>query len=253
VKLALIPPAGYEGIALRSNMHLTLAQIEAGAYHDVYKAAAVRGDYVIMDNGANEGQTVGDALLMHRASYLGAKEVVVPDVIGDRGRTLLRARQFFMNMQTMSYSPHDYKFMGVAQGRSIEEVERCVEGFSRFNYITAIGIPRHLIKSTGEQTIRVNIARRTLNKYGHRFEIHLLGTSPTWMDEVLYAARRLPKGIRSVDTSAPFNYAIAGKALKLGCEPVLRPPAYFSERRNISQELLDYNIDTLMRWADGLR
>lgn len=252
MKLALIPPKGLERFALRSKLQLTLAQIHRGPYQDVYKEARDRGDFIILDNGANEGVPVGDGLLMQMAQMYRATEVVVPDVLRDRGKTLQRARRFFQNMIEMGYPTKPYRFMGVAQGQTLEEVQSCIEAYSHIRHIRTIGIPRHLITTLDEETARIRLAKFVFRHFEKRFKIHFLGTNPQWLEEIAYAAHQVPF-VRSVDTSAAFVYAIDGKKIEAGCPAITRQIGYFENGWNINPSILEDNIQTLRRWASGVR
>lgn len=254
MKLALIPPRGYETLALGGDAHLLLAQVNNPHYESLYKVACRQLELSILDNGANEGPPVSDQVLMSRAAFYGVKEVVVPDVLRDRGRTLRRAREFWGAIHTYTRWPtNDYDYMAVVQGRTMAEVEACLEGFSRFNFINTIGIPRHLLETLNQLTARISIARMIKQRYGSRWNIHFLGTNPIWMGEILHAADEV-SFVRSVDTSAPFNYAMAGQLIRTTSNAVHRPDKYFSQKPDLlSMPLVEHNISILKGWVRGVR
>lgn len=252
MQLCLIPPHGLEQVALRGSQHLVLAQIKHEQYANVYQQAWSRGDYLILDNGANEGEPVGDFALMARAAELGAREIVIPDVLGDMTETLRRARQFWSNLQEMTYPVTSYGYMAVVQGKTLDELLDCAYVYTHMKRVTTLGIPRHLISTIGPKSIRVTVAKTIYARYGHRFQIHFLGTNAEWPDEVLYASREVPF-VRSVDTSMPFNYTLAGRALEVNATPVNRPDDYFTKWHVPDRTLLDMNISTIQRWTRGLR
>ena len=258
MKLAHIPPRGLEVHALRQRFHLVLAQVDYPEYLETYQHARGRGDYIILDNGAAEGATVGDALLMHRAQQLRADEIVIPDVMGRSNDTVRRMWRFFDNLNEMTYPWKDYRYMAVAQGGNEAEVKKCIEEFVKCYNIKVLGIPRHLVKTLANHMIRVDLAKWLQEEYPKRFEIHFLGAAPTFPGEPFVVSRyNVP--VRSMDTSLAFNYAIAGRELKrpvLAGEPIVnvvtRPEGYWSRRWNtaVKTPLLVQNLQTLEDWAD---
>jgi hypothetical protein len=250
VKLALIPPRGFEAYALKGDAHLILAQIRYREYEELYGQACSEGGLTILDNGANEGQIVSDLLLMQQAGQYGVREIVVPDVIGSRDKTVQRARRFWQNVVNSSYPYSTYDYMAVAQGTSLSELFDCVATYSKLRFVTTIGIPRHLLQTAGTQMARITLAKHIRENYGNRFQIHFLGTNPSWLAEVHYAAREVPF-VRSVDTSAPFNYAIAGVPIKHSNRPIKRPEMYFDVAPTINTVTLNHNIRTMRRWLSG--
>ena len=248
MRAALIPPKGYFHTALRSDYHLALAQIRDPEYTALY-ANRKSSHYLILDNGAAEGEPVRDSTLVARAEQLGADEIVVPDVMGDASATVERARQFLEIKDDL----RRYKLMGVVQSQgSLGEVIRCIQAFDEMP-ITTLGIPRHLVDK--DKYFRYNVLNylRGFN-YDKRFEVHLLGTNPKWPAEICTIADIHP-WVRGVDTSLPYNYAIAGKRLDGKNVPsgseIRRPEAYFDKKQDIEFAILAENINTYLRWARG--
>ena len=248
--VGLIPPKGLENYALRSKFHLALAipeLMERRMYAGMYTRVAALGDFVVLDNGIAEKKPAEPALLLEYAKRLKANEVVLPDVLTDAKETV-KAVETFLRQD----APLNYSFMAVAQGTKISDYLWCVERFANISFIQTIGIPRHMLETIGQRACRIDLARKIHDEYPQRFEIHLLGTNPVWLHEVKSVAKYAPH-IRSVDTSMPFSYALAGEVLETTSQQITRPHRYFEAdwSKRVEGTLLHANIRTLLKWADA--
>lgn len=251
MKLALIPPRGWERWAMHSHFHLALAQVSNNKFYDqVYKEASERDDYIVVDNGAAEGTPVGDYKLFSMASRWRANEVVLPDEIRNGEETVRRVMQFERNIDDSAYVFDQFDYMAVAQGVTTDEVKKCIQSLAHLSYVRTIGIPRHLITTMQRRFVRLDLATWIEREFPKRFQIHFLGTNPSVPSEILRAVKETPF-VRSVDTSMPFNYAIAGVALTLTSPAIGRPSAYLSHHQNMKIGILRMNIDTMKRWIAG--
>jgi hypothetical protein len=255
MRLALIPPKGFEQSALKSNIHLTLAHLTDYEYWVPYFEAKQRGDYIIVDNGAAEDMMVERELLLQTAIDISADEVVLPDVFYDREGTLAAIAEFFKGL------PNDlgFKYMGVVQGTKSSDPYQILQAYANDPGIKTIGIPRHWIDTRDNEYARFNICEMVEQlELVDRFEVHLLGASPRWPGEVLRIGREFP-WLRSIDTSLPFSYTINSMRLennkwadfKTASERVDRPNKYFDEVPTLNRDLLESNLNTYMEWAHG--
>lgn len=248
--VALIPPRGFENFALESNFHLALALPDLMArktYGGMYARVSRLGDMVVMDNGAAEGSLVSDFDLLAATSKVAAHEVVAPDVLCNAEATVKRTRDFLAT----SSSQLPTNVMAVAQGSTIAEFRNCVDRFADMGQITTIGIPRHMITTLDKTPARIDFATWITSKHAERFQMHFLGTNPSWIKEVKAAAKYT--AVRSVDTSLPFNYALADVLLSMTNEVIHRPTGYFTRRWEAlgRPKLIRQNVETFMSWADS--
>lgn len=263
MRVALIPPLGWETYSVQSTGVQMALAIEAcfgsSKYTTAYKLHAAHGDLVMLDNGEAEGRRTTNRELVRLARSINATELVLPDVMGNRHATVRMVSDFFNGDELLDVPSMLY--MAVAQGDTLLDAQRCVEYFAEFrphnqstSPITTIGIPRRLIVSAGSPSARIDFANWINDEYGGRFAIHLLGAVSSWPQEVKFANKYAPR-IRSIDTSLPFNFAIAGKVLPpdgngLSVVDVVRHPKYLSgSLQNIYQKLVEANITTYKGWA----
>lgn len=252
MRLALIPPYMHIGAIMHTDYQLLLPQClnEDRRYVRAYTRARRNGHYLILDNGVAEGNDTTVEELHDLAASMMVNEIVVPDVMKDTENTLLNAHAFSEDLP----SPRDIKFnyMGVVQGSSIGECQDCIHGFSALKYITTLGIPRHLLTTIGEEA-RIDLVNCIRNYYDNRFEIHLLGMNPTFTDELISFGRAYRMaGVRGIDTSAPFNYALANTLMSKTNVAVARPTDYFEQYVDPdTRAISSANIAIMKDWVRG--
>lgn len=256
MQVGLIPPKGFEHFALQSTFQLALPQL-VDDFFPTYRQSRNQGDYIVLDNGAAEGELVDNETLLRLAGILDADEIVAPDVMRDAAGTVAETGRFLMwykqAIETGRYSAR--KVMAVVQGTHLEEFKKCAHAYAMNEIVTTIGIPRLMlgINSLGLPA-RIEFANWLQYEFGNRFEIHLLGANPKWVREVSAAADDAPH-VRSIDTSLPFTYALASMTLQEARLPLMRVTDYFSRdwSKSANAGLVEKNIDTYMRWAGATK
>lgn len=246
MKLALIPPYSQMNTIYRTNYQLVLPEhLNNKLYQEAYITARRGGDYLIMDNGAAEGELLSPGQLRSKALGLMVNEIVVPDVLGNMMETLQLVKEFFQ-----LGVDHRFKYMGVIQGQTLDECCACVEAYyEEHGNITVLGIPRHLIDTCKDKTVRAQLALY-IRQNCPGYQVHLLGTNPSYIKELRdHATEFHAAGVRGVDTSAPFNYAWGAKSMLKG-ERCDRPEYYFDIALPTTQSL-DYNIQLLKAWTNA--
>lgn len=251
MRLALIPPRGMEELALRSNFHLALAHITHSDYLRTYGVAAKRGDFIVMDNGVAEGQLISTKNLMVAAQRLGAHELVIPDVLGDARATRTAIEEFLTQAYHMPKAYHSAEYFAVAQGSNLGEVRDLVSWLAPQMSIRTVGIPRLLMKMT-MLSARIDLANWIEDTFPGRFKIHLLGANSLWPREIVSVCKYAPH-VRSIDTSMPFAYAMAGERLDVKyTAKISRPPQYFEIPHDKDcTDLIHRNIHTMLGWVNA--
>ncbi len=248
MKPILIPPFSLCDRPPPADMHLLLPEcFRNESYAANVYIAKDRGDYLILDNGAAEGHETHPDILHAMGHEYQVDEVVVPDTMGDMSATMAQMDNFQPQAQ--------FKYMVVLQGKTLEEAVMVARHamVHHSSWVTCLGIPRHLAQTTSRRDIRLWVVGAIETAlHWHEVEIHFLGTTPLWPEEVKFANIALRDRIRSVDTSLPFNYTVAGVKLQRDGEApcVKRPNGYFYMPEAFFDEgLLKHNIDTFVRWA----
>jgi hypothetical protein len=253
VKIALIPPISLLDNIFRTDYQLLLPHLTNDmTYYDAYREARKRGDFLILDNGAAEGHKADNEELLATAEDIMVQEVVMPDVLGDLEGT----KQEVLDFNEHLYRPtniaelHDFRYMGVIQGQTWNDVITCIDFYNSFDHVTTLGIPRILLDTLGDPEARLSVCRNITERYGSRFALHLLGTNPNYIRELSrFGSEFVALGVRGVDTSAPFNYANCGKFVE-HFDNISRPGEYFHlDQHHFDNISVKHNCQEMIDWV----
>lgn len=251
MRVGLIPPRGLEKTALATDFSLMLAQHKSSWTDDLIRTLRP-SRYIVMDNGACEGDRVTNEELLDAASVFGADEIVLPDVMNDAAETLNLVDDFineYVHTKTR-------KLMAVAQGLNLKQFQICINDFVDLEAISVIGLPRHMLGTLEDPVARLAVANWVNREFPGRFEIHFLGANVTFPQEIREVANIVPF-VRSLDTSLPYTYTMLGVNFTDKEIPhpanIKRPSTYFTEdwSKQINHDRLNDNINTYLRWSYG--
>ena len=254
MQVALIPPLSMLYTTQETNMQLLLPALFASEEYAAHAyIAAAEGNFCILDNGIAEGDVTHPEVLIALAKEFKCNEVVVPDVMGDMLATITAIDDF----APYALAHPTAHYMAVLQGQTVEEclmVARHVAATAP--WVSTLGIPRHLVRTTGIRDVRIMIVMQLdETKLCEDKAIHFLGTAPTWPEEIKFANMCYYGRIRSVDTSLPYNYTWAKELLHNsnmhGNVQVARPQGYFEMSEfAFDVPMMHSNIKVLLDWAN---
>ena len=196
------------------NYHLLLAhdvQARSKEYREVYHKISY--PTIIMDNSVIElGEPVDAPVMVHAIESVYTDEgvyiVVLPDALMDGEATMERIRVAFnewaKDIQKIFPS---VQFMGVPQGKDVQEWVRCVEDLSHYEEITWLGIPRNFReKLTGTRIQAVQIA----HMINPTWQMHLLGFSDDLHDDMTtcHLSSRFNYPVQGIDSAVPIRTAM---------------------------------------------
>ena len=188
--------------------------------------------------------------LIQTALTYGVDEMALPDVLQHHPQTLSRARNFFRVWHHRLTAKTKLGF--VLHGHSLYDT---LGNFDQlrlepwYRMIDTIYLPRSLVTQMNKTT-RIGVAQALLTSPGFDKAIHFFGASPYFISEAHYIRPELMKHIRSMDTSAPFVYALENESVDQGAQCRRDVATYFSERLIDPQKQLARNNMALMdRWA----
>lgn len=206
MKLAVIAPPEFlnEVHHARLSYHMALGQelIRNVAYCDWYRWRHVRGDFIIVDNGAAEpgDERIPFEAVLEAAEYVRADEVILPDVLYDGHQTVA----FTTDPNVYNQVPVRSRII-VPQGRSLEEWIECFEAITKRIQYRTIGVAKHLeVSVEGGRPAILRWLRR--QNWTDLVDIHLLGIWANPLVEIERASQAW-SGIRGIDTAAPIAYA----------------------------------------------
>jgi hypothetical protein len=260
MELALIPPMYYLVHTWDMKYHLILPHLlENPGYSEyVEDVCRISDEFVILDNGLAENQQIKPVALIAIGTYYGVDEIVVPDVLGKREASVERAVDFMVELDRVR-EDHDYpnSLAFVAQGETVAETTQCavdyLDNSATGAHVATIMIPRRLV-SPEQPHARLQVAQNLYNAGLGGVNIHLLGASKYFPQELRVAARDYPF-IRSLDTSMPYVFAQHGVKVDSGHMPPHRDSSqkYWGWRppSQYHRDVVSHNVNTMKRWAAG--
>jgi len=145
-------------------------------YREYYLDQRNNGKYKILDNSAFElGEGLGSAELIEWAHKLHVDEIVIPDIYGDKDKTLKAMNDFLIDWDISSYG---FSLMAVPQGKTQLELQQCLQKMLDEPRVHCIGLNK-LWKREKDND------RQMLSNYEYAIEIvsqskkqvHLLGVN----------------------------------------------------------------------------
>ncbi len=193
IKINNVPCVNIKDIDNEMEFILLHKLIDNEVYRNHYLNSGDTDKYFILDNSAFElKEGISDSLLMEWAVKVVANEIIIPDVYGDKEKTLKLMNDFFEKHPS---APDIYTIQAVPQGKNEKELIECFEIMERDDRISVIGVNKLWNRKKLKDSIE-----------GCTKKIHLLGLNN--IDEWNYDYGELD--IRSGD-SRRLSQLILGK------------------------------------------
>ncbi len=212
-KIATIVPIAHLPMIAEHNRFMALVHLlDDHLYNAFYKARVDEGKWVILDNSTVElGEPYPMEKYIPAAIRLGASEILLPDWLFDKDRTLEEADAGIDLARTVGY---EGRLMGVPQGATQEEWLDCLRQMLRMD-IASIGISRrYWPEKFGMSRLMACYAVREVayeEGYGSMLGIHLLGAGLPAEMEVAPCLRL--EWVIGVDSAMPSYFSKAGQFL----------------------------------------
>lgn len=254
MKVAFIPPRGMTSYASRGDILMCLAQLLNASLDPSYDETMSRlrsKKFALLDNGANEGQPLTGEALAYIDKIFEPDELVLPDVLGNADETYKTSTEYLRVFGRAGAS-----YMGVVQGTNRSELQSLIARYAKVSSITTLGLPRLLLDRT-YHAIRLDMATWVDTNFPNRFQVHFLGASSTWLKEP-YFASKYGTPARSIDTSLPFNYGLAGVRIEdyqgVTDKKIDRPEGYFERMHSLNaRTTVLYNMEIYKEWCNGTK
>lgn len=295
MKLAMIAPIPHlkeYADVYKSKYHLILSHLcfTDPSYKKFYiklKSQDPR-HFIILDNGANEGEMIKGFDLVNLGTEIGVDEIIAPDKYAEAELTITETNSFIDTWYSVCKKA-GIKIMGVPQGNTKEEFLRCYKEFIDNPNISTIGLGYKnlihsfmyeiagiteqqwknwkikeivdLINSLEENTFYYTLSRiYFLKKYVNfkelerrRKKIHLLGLYNPY--ELSFYGRFFNKKelsrIRGCDSAAPFQAAQMDIEFNHNYGVVMKPKAFLDFNQKLigeSEAILVNNIKLIKKW-----
>jgi hypothetical protein len=217
--------------------------------YDNYAQGLMRHQgYLLLDNGAFEGQQSSNPVLKLSVLRINADEVVLPDEPGDGAATIRKSwsayRNFFRNCRVMF----------VPQGNTPTEWKRCLDSWlgkwkslDKPGYIS-IGVSS--LRTSKGQPKPGSKTETLKHVIASGYPVHILGMA----DIGYFATELLPialeGNVRGIDTSTAFALGARGTLLTPRAEKVrLGDPKQYKALSLLRRRLIILNQSILTYWA----
>jgi hypothetical protein len=237
---ATILPTHYLHLIKDEPYHMCLAHLigkDPEYTHFYNQIGKNKQKYLIMDNGVIEGDQRPVHELVKKAIFIGADELILPDVFENSAATLDASYRALRYVQDAA---PNLKLMAVPQGKNMDEWLECAIIMIDWD-IHCLGIPKVLVKSEGPDA-RLHALTYLGNKT-RGLDIHLLGCWQTPLEISLIERASLNKeisSIRGVDSAIAWVYSKAGIFLNESDRPQINHIDFLDIDTN--EELLSHNI-----------
>lgn len=258
IKSATILPSHYLYLNKNDDFHMCLAQLmcrptrESKMYTDFHKDQIKRGAFVLMDNGAAEGEQPTAEELVPKILDVQPTETILPDTIYDKATTIEKAKHA---MKVYREAGITSKLMGVPQGETFQEWTECCQELIEMG-VDSIGISKFItpkyIWDFKTQPVDPSIVRHAAASYvrllNSEIDIHLLGCYYTPAEISRMATSHL--NIRSTDSAIGYVYARGQKLLH---PDIPRPEGEidFLQEKHVDPLLVSVNKERWRMYCHG--
>ncbi len=264
----VIPPINHMDLALYNDYkalyclaHLCLKEKNENYqdYIDFFAGKAAEGYHVILDNSAAEADLVTEDVLIDLTKKIMPSEVIAPDYLYDKGKTIIALQKFHTRMQEEDLLGK-VQIHAVPQGNCPESYLMCYLYMLNCDFVDVIGlsklsVPKSFACITDSNSVSVN--RRYLVKMLNELQllrkpIHLLGMR----NITEYKVYKGIEMIRSTDSCYTILAAMDRILLKDKIEDHINetPHSYFF--RTLDHEDIRYatlNIDELTKIIESTK
>lgn len=215
-KLAHIVPVNSLENTMKKGYHMCLANlvVKSAEYakHFIHLTESGR-HWVLMDNGAAEGDQLTIHELIKCCECVRPNELVLPDTLKDSKDTLFKSKDALQELKR--YYPYKMPFslMAVPQGATLEEWKECAELMVQWPDIRTIGVPKHLTSiSEHARIMAVQHIGKLMKKYNrYELEVHLLGCNEPPM--VIESIHNVFPFVRGCDSAYAYICTQAGVSI----------------------------------------
>ena len=246
MKIALIAPIGNLEQTRRGDIHMCLTHLvlESKEYASFYKEET---KYKMLDNGAFEGHGQPIHIVVKAAAMVNAQEIVLPDTLHDMEHTLYQTH-YSIDWLKRNNLLGKYKLMAAVQGSTKAEWWDCFAKMMGIPELDVIGLSKISCPAAFNDSISgarleitnfIELEKRHLE--GKQF--HLLGGS----HQILTEIAKQPRWVRSIDTSAPFEYGKHRLSLDKVKSALKSKVKFHQKIKKYNQSFVDRNIELLTR------
>lgn len=215
IQVATIVPSKLLHLTEDEMYHMSLAQLIGVDEHytDFYRRQKALGKFVLMDNGAAEGEQPTAEELIPKIKLLQPTEVILPDTIFNCEDTLRKAKvalAVFKAEFADEEGKMPFRIMAVPQGEDFVSWMECARNLLAMEEIDSLGISKFMTSKMGPEAryLGVQAIRSMEEEFDNKkHDIHLLGC---WATATEIGEIQQDFDIRGCDSAIAYVYARAG-------------------------------------------
>lgn len=214
MRTAPIVPIRYLDVLEGQPYLMCLAQIalENEKYKEFYREQSKQGSFILLDNGAFEGDQVSIDKLVQLAEYIQADELILIDTPKDYKKNLRTHQESYDAVQSLYGFAGQTKIqlMAVPHGETEKELLESAEKLVKMN-IDTLGVSKIWLEQFGP-IARSRFVSNITEIIGN-LNLHILGSGQSpW--EAHYIAAEHPEIVRGTDSCIPYLFAANGEVMK---------------------------------------
>ena len=177
-KIAHIVPVGCLEKTKDNQYHMCLAHLvkQSEEYGKFFRRMSDEGKFVLMDNGAAEGEQLSVEELVECYQLVRPTQIVLPDTLLDGTDTLRKHFDALSYLHGYYGEKLPFGAMGVPQGHDFTEWYGCMIKMAVIGEISCLGVSKFLEMETGDREVRYRAAK-AIEEVDDSMEVHLLGCS----------------------------------------------------------------------------
>ncbi len=214
------------------------------AYAAFFRKMVKLGKFVIMDNGAAEGQNPSPIQLLNAYQMVNPSEVILPDVVGNKNETLRQGKEAIEAFKRAGFFGKS-RIMAVPQGATLAEWIECLDEMLTWP-IDTIGVSKFITNLYKDERPKDSCIRNTAVKainLRSSIDIHLLGCWENAL-ELSKVETLNPGRVRSTDSAIAYVYSRNNKLLLQGDRPDQKEIDFDRDTAgDLNMDILQSNLD----------
>ncbi|RLG12942.1 hypothetical protein DRN69_06310 [Candidatus Pacearchaeota archaeon] len=246
----VIPPVKYQYLSHLGDRYFCLAQlyVKYKSYRKFFLDRKKEGRFITLDNGAAERSLVTEEVLLNVVKELQPNEVIAPDILFNKEKTILSLENFIFKMKKLGYLKYT-KIFGCPQGSNKKEWISAYKYMLSKKEVSVIGlskiaVPYCWLGATNDKKIaesRIKCVQYLEDNNLLKKPIHCLGMgNPT--EFVFY---KYIKQIRSTDSCYTILAAYNNINFLEGNFTRIKTPHNYFSYNQLSRKVLKNVIDNV--------
>lgn len=227
----------------KDKIHMCLANVArlSDEYKEFYKRKVQEGCFVLMDNGAAEGDQPSNEEILALAKEINPTELILTDTLFDNEDTVRRSTEAYALYRDGGLT---CGFMIVPQGKDLSDWEDCLRKLILLDGVTTVGVSKFIQTWEGIENPRykaLEVIEKVCKETGKDVAVHLLGSHVSVAE--IKSVKDDFKRVRSSDSAFAYIATQAGERVELNKQRSKGEIDFVNGE--VDESLLDQNLQTI--------